>query len=701
LDIFRLTIDGRDVEATPGSTVLQTALDSGIYVPHLCRHPDLAAAGACRLCIVEISGVDGLPRSCVTEARHGMKVKTRSDRIDRMRLLAMELILSRHPADCSACSQYLNCELQSVKQYIGTSEQLSVRRLPKSFATDTVNPLFVHDPARCILCGRCVRACQDLRGVSVLTFMKKGGDLYVGTAFDQSLADSGCRFCGACVEVCPTGALRDKEELMRGKSRRAARVPCKYACPAEIDVPRYLRLIREKKTDAALSVIREKVPLPRILGYVCDHPCESACRRGQLNEPVSIRELKRFAVENAESTFKEQASRGSTSTGKRVAIIGSGPAGLTAGYYLSMLGHSVTVFEKLSYAGGMMRVGIPEYRLPRFVLDDEIASMAAAGVDIRTDVHVESLESLFGESFDAVLVAIGTHKGRNLPIPGVQFDGVLIGTHFLRDLNLGHPAKLGRLVVVLGGGNVAFDCARAARRLGAEARIACLESRERMLASPDEISEGEEEGIVVHPSQTFTRIMNDGSRITGVECLDVRSFDLDEDGRAQIDAVEGSEHVLEADTIIFAIGQSPDIPAEFNLSTGRGNLVEADPETLAAGREGVFAAGDAVSGTGSVIAAIASGRKAALSIDQFLGGNGFPDGEESAVEEPKAWLGPAKDFACRRRSGVPAVPVEERLRGFCGIPAGLNEESALKESERCLQCDLRLKIRAVKFWGDY
>ena len=194
--------------------------------------------------------------------------------------------------------------------------------------------------------------------------MKKGKEAYIGTGSDSPLADAGCRFCGACVEVCPTGALRDKEELTRGRSRRAARVPCRYTCPAEIDIPRYIRLIREKKYSEATAVIREKVPFPKVLGYVCNHPCEAVCRRGEVNESISIKELKRFAAERDHNKLWAKNSRKAEPTDKRVAIVGSGPAGLTAAYYLSKLGHAVTVFEALPFPGGMTRIGIPEYRLP-------------------------------------------------------------------------------------------------------------------------------------------------------------------------------------------------------------------------------------------------------------------------------------------------------------------------------------------------
>jgi NADPH-dependent glutamate synthase beta subunit-like oxidoreductase len=315
---------------------------------------------------------------------------------------------------------------------------------------------------------------------------------------------------------------------------------------------------------------------------------------------------------------------------------------------------------------------------------------------------VDSLDALREEGYNAILVAVGTHQGQKLPILGADLDGVLISIPFLKDVNLGKEVKVGKRVVVLGGGNVAFDCARVARRLGAsEVHLACLEPRDKMLATSDEIEQGEEEGIAIHNSQTFARIVDDKGHITGVECLDVQSFEFDEEGRAQINAIEGSEHVLPADTVIFAIGQRPEILEQFGLTTGRGGTIQIDEYTLATDREGVFAAGDAVIGTSSVIKAIASGRNMASAIDSYLGGSGIIDEELAPVEEPGAWLGRGENFAAQHRCETSFSPVEQRLGSFSEIVRGYEEEAALKESLRCLQCDLRFKISTVKFWVDY
>ncbi|MBW2065122.1 MAG: FAD-dependent oxidoreductase [Deltaproteobacteria bacterium] len=691
-----LHIDGKEIETEKGSSVLDAALEGGIYIPHLCHHPDLRPAGACRLCLVEVEGMDDPVASCTTMAEEGMLVRTTSERLDRMRALAMELILADHPEECVACSQYLNCELQSVKQYVGVTAELRVRRRRKPFPEDRINPLFVHDFTRCITCGRCVRACNELRGVGVLQYTGRAGETRVGISGGRSLMEAGCRFCGACVEVCPTGSMRDKEELLEGKKRREALVPCRFRCPAEIDVPRHIRFIEERKYSEATAVVREKAPFPLVLGHVCLYPCEDSCRRGEVTDPISIKALKLFAAERDTERLWEKRGRREAPSGKRVAIVGSGPAGLTAGYYLAKLGHKVTVFEALPLAGGMMRYGIPEYRLPRQVLEMEIREIEKAGVEIRTNSKVESLETLMTEEkgYDAVLVAVGTHWGQSLPIPGADLEGVLIGLKFLKDVNEGREVKVGKRVLVLGGGNVAIDCARVSLRLGAEeAHIACLESRETMPASEEEIRQGEEEGILLHPLRTFTRIVEDKGRVAGVECMEVEAFEFDEEGELEVETVEGSEQVIEADTVIFAVGQRPEIPDGFELETNERNLIEVDPYTYDTSEEGVFAAGDAVTGTGSVIGAIASGRKTAMAIDRYLGGEGDIEEELAPGEQYQAWLGPCEGFARLVRN--------REICGEGGAHGALEDEDAVYEASRCLRCDMRLKMTPVKFWGDY
>jgi NADPH-dependent glutamate synthase beta subunit-like oxidoreductase len=350
----------------------------------------------------------------------------------------------------------------------------------------------------------------------------------------------------------------------------------------------------------------------------------------------------------------------------------------------------------------MLRYGIPAYRLPREIIDREIKYIENMGVVIETGTYINSVDRLFAEGYHGIVAAVGTHRGQKLRIPGADGEGVLMGVAFLRDINLNKKVSIGKDVLVLGGGNVAFDCARVAVRLGAaQVKMACLESRETMPAVSEEIEQGEAEGIRIFPARTFTRVVTENGKITGVACLEVKSFTFDEDKNPQIQVNENSEHIIGADTVIFAIGQQPEIPQGFGINTVAHNLIETDPYTYATSREGVFAAGDAVSGTSSVIKAITSGRKAAIALDRYLEGSGNIDEKLAPPAEIKKYLGPWEGFAALERYRESCAPVEERIKSFCRVAQDLDEKTAESEAKRCLQCDLRLKITPIKFWGNY
>lgn len=694
---MKITIDGKTIEAKEGSSILDAALAAGVYIPHLCSHPDLEAKGGCRLCSVEIDGVEGAVPSCMTKVEEGMNITINGPEANKVRKMAMELILASHPADCTGCPKFGKCELQSLYQYLGVSAE-RWRKKSRSVPNDDSNPLISHLFTRCIRCGRCIRACQDLRGVKVLDYVKTKDGIRAGIASGTSLKDAGCRFCGACIEVCPTGSIVDQLKMMNpDKSYMENVVPCKANCPAHIDIPQYIRAIKEGDFDKATAIIREKVPFPEVLGSVCTHVCESNCKRNELGEPISICKLKRAAATQDSGAWKEKVHK-EVATGKKVAVIGAGPSGLTAAYYLAKKGHAVTVFEKNEKAGGQCRYGIPSYRLPDDLLDREIANILEIGIELKTNAECQSLEEL-KKQYDAILVSIGTHQGTKLPIPGNDLPGVYVNTEFLKDARSDNLIQLGEKVMVLGGGNVAYDCARTAIRKGAkEVHIACLENQQQMTSSPDEIEEGAQEGVILHAAHSFLRITGE-DKVTGVELKKVNRFYFDENHKAVLDLEEGSEHVIEVDNVIFAVGQKPMGTDKMNLDLTHGPYIAANNAHTS--MEGVFASGDVVTGTRSVIQAIVGGREAAEQMDIYLGGNG--DISEQLVERttPNPCIGQVEGFADLARVNPDMISLDERCAGFTPVEKPLTCDQAKCEAGRCLQCDLRLNISNVKLWNEY
>ncbi|MBM3156746.1 MAG: FAD-dependent oxidoreductase [Chloroflexi bacterium] len=735
---IKLTIDDRQVEVEKGKTVLQAAQSSGIYVPTLCAHPDLPPAPGlkpsatiylggkpiqnsspnkdypgCRLCIVEVEGMSDLPTSCNLPAAEGMVVHTNTAKVQEQRRETLRNLLIKHPHACLTCKQREGCspfescpnsvpvqerccaklgycEVQAVAGFIGIKEAIP-RYLFKDLPVKKDEPLFIQDYNLCIGCTRCVRVCKDLRGIGALGFIYKDDEIIAGP-IAATLRESGCKFCGACVEVCPTGALRDKD--IKRSEREAALVPCTSACPAGIDVPRYVRLAAEGKFDEALAVVREKVPFPRVLGRVCFHPCEEVCRRGKLNQPIAICSLKRFVAEQDGGQWRTKSKRAAP-TGKRVAIVGSGPAGLTAAYYLAKLGQSVTVFEALPEAGGMMRVGIPRYRLPGEVLDSEIDGIRGAGVEIKPNAKVESLEALRKQGYNAIFVALGAHKGVKIGIEGEDSAGVIECISLLRDIGQGKKLELGGKAAVIGGGNAAIDAARTARRLGAkEVVIFYRRSRDEMPANPEEVEAALEEGVKILFLTAPTKISQDSGRLI-MDCQRMELGEPDSSGRKRPVPIKGSEFSTICDTIIAAIGQMPAIPEGFGLEPLGNGTLKVDSETLATGIKGVYAGGDVVTGPASVIKAIAAGRKAAVSIDKYLGGSG--DISEVLAEPGRAnpSFGREEGFAEKPRVKAPHIAIDQRLNNFSEVELGFAKPRACEEAGRCLRCDARLDISEV------
>ncbi len=695
-----ITIDGVRLEVPENENVLECALNAGIYIPHLCHHKDLSPLGACRMCVGEVEGQEGIRTSCTLKAKDGLVIKTKTPEVDRLRRLALELLLTGHPAECTGCPKYGNCELQMMIQYIGPKTGRLKMRI-KGFKQVEDNPLIIHDMNRCVLCGRCVRACNELRGVKVLQYQKNDMETYVGTLQDKLLKDAGCRFCGACAEVCPTGTIRDKVINTEIK-REDAIVSCRHACPAHTDVPRYIRHVKNGEYDEAAAVVREKAPFPKTLGYICNRVCEMDCKRKEVNEAMSIRDIKRYAAEHDKGSLWKGKGKQLTDTGKKVCVVGGGPAGLTAAYYLRKQGHDVTLKEALPTVGGMMAYGIPSYRLPREIVTEEAKVIEDQGVKIEVNTKVNKPLELL-DDYDAVLMAIGGHAGTRLPMEGNGLNGVILNVDFLRNVSMGNETGIGKKVIVLGGGNVAFDCARTAKRLGAEEiHVACLEAREKMTADDEEIDQAKEEGIFIHTSQTFERITGEGM-VTGVDFMNVKSFTFDENRRAIIEKEEGSEKHIDADTVIFAVGQRPDITKDSGLTLGRGNCIavgsiESDKSTVV---KGVFAAGDAIYGTNSVIMAIESGRQAASQIDRYLGGDGDISEVLAPVQKADGYIGRIEGFGYQERKHTLLDVPELRMNNLNLYDHGICDSDICAEAERCLQCDLRIQISRPVTWGDF
>jgi heterodisulfide reductase subunit A-like polyferredoxin len=541
-----------------------------------------------------------------------------------------------------------------------------------------------------------------------------------------------CTACGDCAKACPEPLPSLFEERLI--SQRAAykrypqaipsayaiekqgTAPCRDACPIDQRAQGYIALVREGRIEDALRTIKQENPFPAICGRICDHRCETACSRGKVDEPLNIRALKRFVTDTMYAKPRVPPEPVPRRHDERIAIIGAGPCGMTAAKDLCEQGYAVTVFEALPVAGGMLRVGVPEFRLPAEIIDREVQDILDLGVELRLETRVERLDDLLDAGFAAVLVASGAHEGIRLPIPGKDLDGVLINTDFLRDVRLTqHAAQAGpdaaaaqppasdpraavegKRVVVLGGGDVAMDVARTALRLGAtEAHVACLEGRAAMRAQEAEIAGALEEGVSLHNDRVPVRVVDDGSgRVAGLACQRVTSFSFDEDGRLAVETEPDSEHTLLGDVVIFSVGQRVALPflgddAGVGLTPQR--TVSVDSSSFATSRPGVFAAGDSVTGTSFVVKAIATGHRAAQSIHRHLRGE---EAEVPAAEAPVAEQS-QEELDARVQSGklarqprvpLPEMPVAERMSHFDEFETGYSLEQARAEAGRCLSC---------------
>lgn len=567
MDMIKVTINGKELVAEKGTTILQIAEANGIEIPTLCYVAEVKAYGACGLCTVEVEGIPKLLRACSTVASDGMVINTDTPRVRQSRKIALELLMSDHTGDC------------------------------------------------------------------------KG--------------------------------------------------PCSLNCPAGTDCQGYVKLIAEGKYKEAVALVKERVPLPASIGRVCPHPCETACRRQLVEEPISIAFLKSFAADEDLKSGNKFMPEVAQSTGKTVGIIGGGPAGLTAAYFLAVKGHRVTIYDAMPKMGGMLRYGIPQYRLPKEVLDMEIESIAELGVEMKNNVRIGTDTTLdeIKNRHDATLVAIGAWKSSSMRIPGEELNGVYGGIDFLRSVALQNPVKIGKKVAVIGGGNTAMDACRSAVRLGAEdVYVIYRRTRAEMPAEKIEIDEAEEEGVIYRFLNNPVEIIGENGRVKAVKMQVMQLGEPDAGGRRSPVPIEGKFEILELDNVIMAIGQKININGFESLElTDRGNI-SSDSKTFRTSLEGVFAVGDATNrGASIAIEAIGEAQKASDVIDSYL--NGKTVGYKKPYVSERVIT--AEDLADRQkvsRAKMPHRSPEERRKDFDEVNLGFDAGTAVNEARRCLEC---------------
>ena len=613
---------------------------------------------------------------------------------------------------------------QGYKVYLVEKETAiggKMAQLDKTFPTN--------DCAMCTISPKLVEVgrhpnIEIITGSEVIDVTGQAGDFNARVRTEPRYIDlKDCVACNDCVDVCPV-IVPDifNESLINRRAvykqypqavpnayaiTKAGIAPCRDACPAGQRAQGYIALIREGRWEDAYRVIKMDNPFPGICGRICNHRCETVCNRGKVDEAINIRALKRFVTDKIYDLPRPKIEPSEIlHPDDRVAIIGAGPSGLTAAQDLINNGYPVTVFEAMPVAGGMLRLGVPEYRLPTEIIEREVQDIVDLGVDLKLNHRVDDLDALFNEGFKAVLIAVGAHEGIRLPIPGANFEGVIINTRFLRDVRLGKyesgkendTPDLGDRVLVLGGGNVAIDCARSAIRLGKEVHLACLESRSEMPAHDWEIEAAKEEGVFIYPSRSFERILGtEDGRVRGMELMEVSSFSFDDSGGLHVEKTPGSTHEIPCDTVIFSVGQRAGlafIPDDAGVGITNKQTIAINPNTLAATKTGVFAAGDSVSGTAFVIESVESGHKVANSIMRYIQGEDLepPAGPDLPVVElseldiqERLTRG---EITHQERIPLPELGIDDRKSCFAEVEMGYDEESARAEASRCLACGI-------------
>ncbi|MFC1725304.1 NAD(P)-binding protein [candidate division KSB1 bacterium] len=464
---------------------------------------------------------------------------------------------------------------------------------------------------------------------------------------------------------------------------------CRVACPAGVNIKAYLGAISRGDFQKALDIVKETNPLPGICGRVCTHPCESECRRGEFDDALSICGLKRFIADYELTHGTKEIQPCERIRKEKVAIVGCGPAGLTAANDLIRSGYGVTIFEELPVRGGMLVTGIPSYRLPRDVIQAEIDDIVKLGVEIKTNSKIENVDPLFKDGYNAVFLAVGAHKGLKMNIPGEDdFEGVIDCINFLRKINRGEHDKPGNKVIVIGGGNSAIDSARSALRLGcSDVHIVYRRSRKEMPASEEEINEAIAEGVKIAYLAAPIKIIGKNGKVTGMECTKMELGEPDSSGRRRPVPVQGSEFIIDADIIVPAVSQKPDIDCfkSSAIEINKWDSFEVDDNSLMTSKPGVFAGGDAVTGPNTVIDAIAAGHRAAHAIDLYLQGLPFEDiGKPEFVQ--REFVPEMFTLEQEARLHAQKIPVEDRKVSFIEVELTLNEEQAMREAKRCLRC---------------
>jgi heterodisulfide reductase subunit A len=573
------------------------------------------------------------------------------------------------------------------------------------------------DCAACIGTPKMVEVAQNAN-INLLTYSEVTDvSGYIGnfqvtvTRKPRYIKEGVCTGCGECAKVCPVclpgewdEGLADRKAIYRAFPQavpitftidKKDRAPCTTSCPAGINVQGYVQLIGQGKYREAVELILKRLPLPGVLGRVCPHPCETRCQRGEVDAPLAIRDLKRFAADQVSP--EDLAVPAIADRPERVAVVGSGPAGLTVAYDLRLRGYPVTLFEALPKLGGMLRVGIPDYRLPPGILDREIDFLLRHGIDARTGSCLGTdfdLADLKDQGYGAIFLAIGAHASLKLHIPGETAPhGVIDAIAFLREVNLGGRQRPGRQVAVVGGGNVAIDAARVAKRLGADkVTVVYRRSEQEMPAYAEEVRGARDEGIALATLTAPVRILTTHGRVVGFECLRTRLGPPDNSGRRRPVPVEGSEFIIDCDAVIPAIGQRADmawvesIPA---LDLTAHHTIAVNPRTMQTSIPYVFAAGDAVSGPATVIEAVAAGHRAAAAIGQFLQGADLKELADLRASRPPPgsdWAPIPEGIAPSPRVQAACTPLAARATTFEEVEAGMGERAARQEAARCLNC---------------